>query len=99
MKRTITESDFHDAFVKMGRENNFSYDGRAALFNMLEEMESDGNEQELDIIALCCDFSEYENIEDFWQSYDKEDYPDMDSINDATFVIMIDEESFIVQDF
>jgi len=42
----------------MGREN-FSYDGLGILFDYLEELESScGEEWELDVVALCCDYSE-----------------------------------------
>ena len=65
MKQTISVYDFHDAFHAMGRSGNFSYAGRAALFEWLEEAERDvGEEYELDVIALCCDFSEYSSLEE-----------------------------------
>lgn len=61
MKRTVTESQFIDAFDDCGRGNQFSREARAALFDYLEDMERDtGEEYELDIIELCCEFSEYE---------------------------------------
>lgn len=60
MKTTVTVSDFHDAFRAYDRLDNFSYAGREALFEYLEEQEKDlGEEHELDVIALCCDFSEF----------------------------------------
>lgn len=59
MKITVTESMFKDAFVRMNRADNFSSAGLSALFEFLEDMEKDiGEEYELDVIALCCDFSE-----------------------------------------
>ena len=58
MKQTIYLSDFRDAFDRM-RPNNFSYEGLEVLFEYLEDCERDiGEESELDVIALCCDFSE-----------------------------------------
>lgn len=39
MKKIISESDFHDAFHHMNREENFSYDGRCALYAHLIELE------------------------------------------------------------
>lgn len=56
MKQTINKSDFHDAFIKMGRENNFTHEAREALFDYLES--DDEDETELDVIAFCCDFAE-----------------------------------------
>jgi hypothetical protein len=56
----ITFSAFCDAFRDMDRNDNFSYEGKRALFDYLEEYEGvSGCELELDIIAFCCEF--YEN--------------------------------------
>lgn len=60
MKTSVSLSDFHDAFIRMDRKENFSWEGRELLFNYLEELEADtGEEIEFDVIALCCEF--YEN--------------------------------------
>ena len=60
MKRTINKWEFRDAFRDMGRGGQFSYYGLDALFEHLEGYEKDtGEEIELDVIALCCDYSEY----------------------------------------
>jgi hypothetical protein len=56
MKTTITFSAFCDAFHDMGRDDNFSYDGKRALFDYLEEIT--GGAYELDVIALCCEYGE-----------------------------------------
>lgn len=64
MKQTIGLSEFQSAFEQC-RPDNFSYEGLAALFEYLEQWEADtGEELELDVIAICCDFSEdtWENI-------------------------------------
>ena len=59
MKRTITQSDFIDTFRDYGRKVQFSYEALCLLFDFLEEMEQDtGEEWELDVIALCCEFYE-----------------------------------------
>ena len=59
MKTTISVYDFRDAFHKMGRGNQFSYDGLGILFDHIEEVEeSCGEDFELDVIGLCCDFAE-----------------------------------------
>lgn len=52
MIQTINSSQFTDAFR---RTNQFSYEGLGALFDYLEEVDPDF---ELDVIALCCDYSE-----------------------------------------
>ena len=59
MKTTINFYDFRAAFRKCDRMENFSYEGQQALFDYIEQIEEDtGEEIELDVIALCCDFSE-----------------------------------------
>lgn len=59
MHRTLTFSTFCDAFRDMGRNDNFSYEGLRILFDYLEQYEEDtGESVELDVIALCCDYSE-----------------------------------------
>ena len=59
MKITVTESMFKDQFKAYGREDNFSNAGLSALFEHLTESEQDvGEEMELDVIALCCEFTE-----------------------------------------
>ena len=59
MKQTIQLSQFVDAFRNMGRAEQFSYDALTCLFDYLTELETDlGEEIELDVIGLCCEFSE-----------------------------------------
>ena len=59
MYQTISFCDFCDAFRAHDRNENFSYDGKRLLFDWLEEYEeSSGEEMELDVIALCCEFAE-----------------------------------------
>jgi len=55
MIQTINLSDFRAAFHSMGRQDQFSYEGLGALFDYMEEIAPDS---ELDVIALCCDYSE-----------------------------------------
>jgi hypothetical protein len=59
MKTTVNKYQFRDAFISMGRENNFSYEGLSILFDYFEEYEqSTGEEIEFDVIAICCDYAE-----------------------------------------
>jgi hypothetical protein len=97
MITTITLYSFQDAFQSI-RPNNFSYDGLRALYTYLVQLEDGIGEQiELDVIALCCDYTEYESLEEYHTSYyGAEDYPTMEDIEDNTIVIKIDgTDSFI----
>ena len=58
MKQTINFNDFIDAFRRMDRYDQFGYEALQVLFEYLESYEEDtGEELELDVIALCCDYS------------------------------------------
>ena len=60
MKTTVNFTAFADAFEAQGRGDNFSREGLQELFDYLEEYEESTGEQiELDVIAICCDYSEY----------------------------------------
>ncbi len=65
MKQTISQSDFHDAFIRMDRKENFSWEARELLFDYFEEFDPD---MELDVIAICCDFCE-SDVETIIQDY------------------------------
>jgi len=73
MKTTVYFSDFCDYFNKI-RPDNFSYKGLRILFDYLEETDEDF---ELDVIGLCCDFSESDYLT-ISEQYDIELDPEMD---------------------
>lgn len=99
MKITINFNDFEARFQRYGRGEQFSYEGLQALFDWLEDFESDtGEDMEFDVIGLCCDFAEYENLKEFQAEYGKE-YESIEDIENDTIVIPIDKESFIIQAF
>lgn len=62
--QTVNVYQFRDAFRSMDRAENFSRDGLEVLFDYLEELsDSIGQPVELDVIALCCEYSE-----DSWET-------------------------------
>ena len=75
MIQTIGFSQFCDAFWDTYK-NNFSYAGKRALFDYLENLEEEtGDKIELDIVALCCEYTEYESAYEAMQEYQPEDMP------------------------
>ena len=59
MKTNVNIYAFRNAFEQHGRSEQFSYDGLSVLFDYMEQYEEDtGEEMELDVVALCCDFAE-----------------------------------------
>lgn len=106
MKSTITKSDFTAAFHNMGRGNQFTHKGLCELYDFLTELEDQtGDEQELDVIALCCDFNEdhytdlmvdmdidtehCEDEEEVFQSV-------LDELEDSTMLVYADEDSGMI---
>ena len=97
--KRISFSDFVEEFRRYGREGQFSYEGLKALFEYLEELAEDlGSPIELDVIGLCSEFTEYENLAAFNDDYQLE-LDDIDDVQDYTIVIKVDKERFIIQDF
>jgi hypothetical protein len=53
-------SQFRDAFRDAGRAEQFSYEAMELLYDYLEDS---GEDYELDVIALCCEFYESDAAE------------------------------------
>ena len=67
MKTSVSFYDFKNAFERCGRKDQFTPEGLSTLFDFLEEYEeSTGEEIELDVIALCCEYEEtdYRDVAD-----------------------------------
>ena len=57
-------------FRECGRENHFSYEGFNALYDYLDEYSDEMDKPfEVDVIALCCDFTEYSGWEELYNNY------------------------------
>lgn len=69
MKTTLSRYDFKRAFSDANRKENFSYEGLDLLFDYMEEYEANtGQEVELDVIAICCEYCE-DTEEEIIESY------------------------------
>lgn len=108
MKKTITENDFVRSFDECNRSNNFSVKARKELFQYLEEMEADaGTEFELDPIAFCCEYTEYDSIKDVIDDFkhlddfelceSADDYRDI--FSSYTQVITWEDDCVLIQHF
>ena len=92
-------NDFLEEFKKYGREDQFTYKGKKALYDYLNELGEDlGEPIELDIIDISCNFTQFSNLQEF-NDYYNYDLDSIDDINYYTVVIPIDEDRFIIQDF
>ncbi len=70
MKKQITKDEFINEFLNSDYKDNFTIDGLIALYDWIAEYDyiSD-TETDLDIIALCCDFSEYKDLNELKSLY------------------------------
>lgn len=105
MYQSINRSEFHSAFHRMDRGTQFSYDALDLLFNYFEELETEDHPIELDVIAICCDYSEA-TYEEIASNYSIEDLEDLsiedknqtieDFLNDNTILLGITSDSKLV---
>ena len=100
MKQSITRSDFVGWFWGSDTyKRNFSYEGLNSLFDYLEQFEEDiGKEMEFDPVAICCEYSEYENLEEIKNNYDCiENYEDLE--NNTSIIKIENTDRLIIQDY
>ena len=88
-------SMFEQRFRDYGRLKQFPT-GLRALWDFLEGLAEDTGEPfELDVLALCCEFTE-DDIESVLHDYGMED---IQELYDHTFVIEVDDETIIYERF
>jgi len=91
MKQTINFYQFRDAFMNL-RPNNFSYEGLTVLWEYFEQYEeSTSTEIELDVIAICCDYTE-STIEEVLNNYGLNS---LEELEEQTIVIPVNEDEII----
>lgn len=105
MITTINLNDFRQAFHNMDRTNQFSYEGLEVLFDWFEDLEASQEQSiELDVIAICCDYSEA-SVKEIIDTYsididgveaDEVDEFVLDYLNDRTIVLGVCEHGEIV---
>ena len=107
MKQSTNLYAFRNAFLAI-RPDNFSHEGLEVLFDYLEEYEeSAGEEIELDVIAICCDFSELsldEAREEYGEYYtdvkDAENQEELVEVfGELTNAMPVGEDRLIIQQF
>ena len=96
MYKDICLSNFRAEFTSYDRDN-FSYEGLEVLYEYLIDLEEDcGITIELDIIALCCEYTEYSNIEEIQDEYTVKD---IEEVRDNTTVLNVGVDGYILQDY
>ena len=101
----LSFDDFVREFKEYGREDNFSIDGLEALYNYVHDFAEDMNTPyELDVVALCCEYTEYsleEAVSAFPDLLEGLDTVDeiLDVLNYRTSAFKTDSDTIVVADF
>jgi len=101
-----TATEFQSAFERMGRGDQFS---RAALEALFEHYNECGETVDLDPVAICCDWGEYntalEAVQEYGladDDYDEEDDAEdqaLSALNDHTMVLSTRTGTVVVASF
>lgn len=76
--KTLDQFDFDNEFERMGRGTQFTTEALTALYDFYNEHSDNvGEPWELDVIAVCCDWTEYDNMEDALRAYNLDDENDL----------------------
>ena len=100
--------DYKRVETPENKNGNFSYKGLRFLFAYLDDCYTEENPLKLDVIGLCCEFSEYKNTEEFLKDYsgqhstlkevkelnETKDFKEVieEEINDKTTLIKFDDD-------
>lgn len=113
---TISSSDLYHMACRMNRAEEFGYKGWNAIGDYLENLSEDlGEDVEVDVIGICCDYSIAEDVNNWWEehgeysSIDPEVWEEMDDdekleavedyLQDRTSIVCCDEDCIIWQAF
>jgi len=105
-----------DAFRKYGRlktsetHGNFTVEAVEELFNYYDEStygleDSEITHYELDVIGICCEWTQYDNINEVRDAYTRGIHGIFESdavfeyLEDNTYHIVLDDDSILVRDF
>jgi len=87
--------EFRLAFSYCDRQENFSYEGLEVLFDHLDELSDDCGTIELDVLAICCDYTE-STISEALAWYNLESLEDLQY---NTLVLNVDSDTIIYQNY
>ena len=101
MKQLVNFNTFCDSFTG-SYANKFSYDAKRALFDYLEDYETEtGTEIELDPIALACDYTEYKDLAELnaENTSTVEDHYTLETLGDYAMAIQLPNGGLLIANF
>ncbi len=102
MIKTINKYDFSNAFKSSDTyRDKFTIEALDALFAHFEECEEEtGTPIELDVVAIACEYTEYESLAEVQEAYEGVDIRTLDGLGYRTTVIPVpDTDRLIVANF
>lgn len=100
--------DFKDEFERYDRGDNFSDEALEELYNYYDDL---GEPYELDVIEICCNWTEYENLEEYAKEYmnesgfegieddDEKEEIITDNLENNTYFIRLNNGSILIQNY
>lgn len=89
-------SQFVDQFHAYNRGTQFSYEALEAMFTYFEDLSEDiGEDMQLDVIAICCEFMEYSSAAEALADYS--DLNTLEELYDHTQVIELASGGLVIQ--
>lgn len=71
--KKFDSSDLYDLAVAWGRADSFGRAGWIAIGDYLENLSDDiGEDIEIDIVGICCEYSSADDVEDFYEQLGRE---------------------------
>lgn len=96
--QTVTESDFVRAFEEYGRAENFSVNARRHLFSYFDELSGETDIPfELDVIGICCEWSEYPTAVDAAKEYGWADGVDDDDDAERAAIAWLEYRTTVIE--
>ena len=63
-------SHMRDEFARYGRNDQFTYHAYDALFDYYHELSDEiGEPIEFDVVAICCEWTEYDSLQELGEAY------------------------------
>jgi len=88
----VSLSEFRDTFRIWGRSDSFTYE---ALEHIYDDLMECGQDVELDVIAICCDYSQ-DTLKNVLKEYDLDSFEDLER---ETWALRMSDDTVLYRNF